>query len=275
MKDKVINLFEQGKILARAMEDPSIYRQSSTNQFYCDCSGIVSEIYEARTKGKDCASTTLLLPGEDIPTYKAMGFLIDSANTDLIHIAENDSGSSGETSKGDFRAFGESLTSLDELSEQIRGEEGRHSMNEVNVNMKDDAYVGVFTNTDKRSIAFGIILQKLSEIQIGKILPIYMYEKQKGELTSLDLDIEQKISIIRECLKNRRLASADIYYQLGEDESYLNILEELEKEKTAVLDSAIEATEETTREGTINQQVKSIKDLSIGKDERLEETERK
>lgn len=273
MKDKVINLFEQGKILARAMEDSSIYRQSSTNQFYCDCSGMVLEIDEARTKGKDCASTTLLLPGEDIPTYKAMGFLIDSANTDLIHIAENDSGSSGETSKGDFRAFGESLASIDELSEQIRGEEGKHSMNEVNVNMKDNAYVGVFSNPDKRSIAFGIILQKLSEIQMGKKLPLYMYEKQKGQLTSLNLDIEQKISIIRECLQKKRLASADIYYQIGEEETYLNILEELEKEKISVLDSAIEATEETTRTETINEQVKSIKDLSIGKDKRLEETE--
>ena len=231
------------------------------------------EIAEARTKGKDCASTTLLLSGEDIPTYKAMGFLIDSANTDLIHIAENDSASSGETSKGDFHAFGESLTSLNELSEQIRGEGGKHSMNEVNVNMKDNAYVGIFSNTDKRSIAFGIILQKLSEIQMGKRLPLYMYEKQKGQLTSLDLDIEQKISIIRECLQKKRLACADIYYQIGEEETYLNILEELEKEKISVLDSAIEATEETTRTETINEQVKSIKDLSIGKDKRLEETE--
>ena len=111
------------------------------------------------------------------------------------------------------------------------------------------------------------------EIQMGKKLPLYMYEKQKGQLTSLNLDIEQKISIIRECLQKKRLASADIYYQIGEEETYLNILEELEKEKISVLDSAIEATEETTRTETINEQVKSIKDLSIGKDKRLEETE--
>ena len=274
MKDSVKNLFEEGKILARAMEDPSIYRQSKTNKFYYDFSGVIAEIDEAKTGGKDSASTTLLLSDEDIPTYKAYGFLIDSERTDLIHIAENDSGSYRETSKGDFHAYGESLTSLYELTEKIRAEGGKHSMNEVNVCMKDNAYVGVFTNTDKRSIAFGIIMQKLNEIQTGKSLSIYMYEKNRGQLTNLDLDIEQKINIIKECIQNKRLATADIYYQLGEKENYLNILEELEKEKskqlegTKVLDSAIEATEKTTRSGIMNEQVGNIKQLTKEKDER-------
>lgn len=279
MKDNVINLFEQGKILARAMEDPSIYRQSKTNKFYCDFSGVIAEIDEAEIKGKDSASTTLLLSGEDIPTYRAYGFLINSEKADLIHIAERDSGSSGETAKGDFHAYAESLTTLDELTEQIRSEGGKHSMNEVNVCMKDNAYVGVFANPDKRSIAFAIIMQKLNEIQKAKTLPLYMYEKKQGQLTSLDLDIEQKIDIIRECIQNKRLATADIYYQLGENESYLNILEELEKEKskqleeTTILGSAIEATEKETRKSIINEQVGNIKKLTKEKNEKSKETE--
>ncbi len=70
------------------------------------------------------------------------------------------------------------------------------------------------------------------------------------------------------------MATADIYYQLGEKENYLNILEELEKEKskqlegTKVLDSAIEATEKTTRSGIMNEQVGNIKQLTKEKDER-------
>ena len=281
MRDNVKDLFEQGKILARAMEDPSIYRQSKNNKFYYDFSGVVAEIDEAKTKGKDSASTTLLLPGEDIPTYRAYGFLIDSEKTDLIHIAERDSGSSGETSKGDFHAYAKSLTSLDALSEQILVEGGKHSMNEVNVCMKDNAYVGVFTNLDKRSIAFGIILQKLNEFQIGKTLPLYMYEKKHGQLTTLDLDIEQKIDIIKECLQNKRLATADIYYQSGKEENYLNILEELEKEKakllkkTTLLESALELTEETIRTSTINEQAQTIKTVQRDKQSTRQQEEYK
>ena len=256
MSDNIINLFKQGKILARAMENPIIYRQYETNKFYLDFSGMAAEVNEAKTKGKDCASTTLLLADEDIPTYEAIGFLINSEETKLIHIAERDSGSFGEISKGDFHASGDSLTSLDALSEQIRTEGGRHSMNEVNVSMKDNAYIGVFTNTDKRSIALGIMLQKLGEIQTGKKLPLYMYEKQKGKLTNLDFSIEQKINIIKECLQNKRIASSDIYYQLGEEEKYLNILEELEKENTTVLDGDTKITEEIKRGGTMDTQVK-------------------
>lgn len=35
------------------MEAPSIYRQSKNNKFYCDFSGVVAEIDEAKAKGKD------------------------------------------------------------------------------------------------------------------------------------------------------------------------------------------------------------------------------
>ena len=274
MKDKVINLFEQGKILARAMENPNITRISKTNSFYYDFSDVIAEFDEARTKGKDCASTTLIMSGKKIPTYRAYGFLIDSKKTDLIHISERDSGSSGEISKGDFRAYTESLSSLDELSQQIREEDGSTSMNEVNVCMKDDAYIGIFTNPDKRSIAFGIILQKLNDILFGAVLPLYMYEKNQGQLISLDLDISQKIDIIRETLQNKRLTTSDIFYQLGKEENYIDILEELENEKLKqlkepmLLDSAIDATEETIRTNSITEQITSIEQLTKGKNEK-------
>ena len=45
------------------------------------------------------------------------------------------------------------------------------------------------------------------------------------------------------------------------------------KRNKTVLDSAIEATEETTKTSTINGQAQSIKDVSKGKDEKVEETE--
>ena len=60
MNNDIINIFEQKKLLARAMENPSIYRDSKTKEIYYDFSDLVAEINEAKTEGKDSASTTLL-----------------------------------------------------------------------------------------------------------------------------------------------------------------------------------------------------------------------
>lgn len=227
----VMKLFKDDRALARAMEDPSLYRQSSTNKVYYDFSDILSEMNEARTKGKDAASTTLLLEDENIPTYKAFGFLLDGDRADIIHISEKDSGSHGEVNNGDFYAYGENIESLDKLATNIRAEQGRHSMNEVNICARDDAYVGIFASTDKRSQVFGIILQKLNEMHMKKKLPIYVYEREKGILEKVELDIDKKIDMIKECMESKKISVSDIYYSIDGEEYYMDILDELEKEK--------------------------------------------
>ena len=233
MNNDIINIFEQEKLLARAMESPSIYRNSKTKEIFCDFSDLVAEINEARTEqGKDCASTTLLLPNVEIPTYRNFGFLINSSQTNIVHICEHDSNSRGNTKSGDFSASEDRLDSLEELSKKIyQGGNKHHSMNEVNVCMKENAYVGIFTSQDKRSIALGIMLEKVIERQFGIKMPLYIYEKENGKLVEGDFDLEQKISVIREMVQSQRIKSSSIYYLIGDEEKTFDIIEELEKDK--------------------------------------------
>ena len=231
MNNDIINIFEQKKLLARAMENPSIYRNSKTKEIYYDFSDLVAEINEAKTEGKDSASTTLLLPNVEIPTYRDFGFLIDSSKSHIIHICEHDSCSKGTVKSGDFSASAERLDSLEELSQKIY-EAGtkHHSMNEVNVCMNENAYVGIFASNNKRSIAMAIMLQKVNEMKFGIKYPLYIYERENGKLNKENFDIEQKISIIREMIQGLKINTTRIFYQLGDEEKTFDMIEELEKD---------------------------------------------
>lgn len=231
MNNDIINIFEQKKLLARAMESPSIYRNSKTKEIYYDFSDLVAEINEAKTEGKDSASTTLLLPNVEIPTYRDFGFLIDSSKANIIHICEHDSCSKGTVKSGDFSASDERLDSLEELSQKIYEVGTKHqSMNEVNVCMNENAYVGIFASNNKRSIAMAIMLQKVNEMKFGIKYPLYIYERENGKLNKENFDIKQKISIIREMIQDLKINTTRIFYQLGDEEKTFDMIEELEKD---------------------------------------------
>ena len=278
MDKEIINLFEQGKILARAMETPSIYRNSGTKDISYDFSVWADEYEIAKKEGLSSLSTTLLVSGESIPTYKAMGFLLNSEDTDVRHIAEMDSGSSGNEKNGDFRANPTGIKTLSELRDII---ESKHEnvMNEVNINMRENAYVGLFTNkvTNQAQIARMLLAQKYYELQTGTVLSMYVYDSKIGELESFDITLEEKASIIKSCLESKSLRSSGILYetQSGESKS-ADYLEEIKRDiklRDSLLQSGIEATEEITRTGIINEQVGNIKQITKGKDEKSKETE--
>lgn len=85
MDNGVVKIFEQGKILARAMDNPS-YRKNN-NELSYDFSTWASEFELAKSEGLMSVSSTLILPNEGIPTYKAIGFLIDSDKVDVRHVS--------------------------------------------------------------------------------------------------------------------------------------------------------------------------------------------
>lgn len=235
MNNDIINIFERKKLLARAMENPSIYRNSKTKEIYYDFSDLVAEINEAKTEGKDSASTTLLLPNAEIPTYRDFGFLIDSSKANIIHICEHDSCSKGTVKSRDFSASNERLDSLEELSQKIYKEGTKHhSMNEVNVCMNENAYVGIFASNNKRSIAMAIMLQKVNEMKFGIKYPLYIYERENGKINKENFNIEQKIGIIREMIQGLKMNTTRIFYQLGDQEKTFDIIEELEKDLKSI-----------------------------------------
>lgn len=273
MEDEVVNLFEQGKILARAMENPSLHRNYETEGFSYDFSIWANEYEEAEREGLGSLSTTLLVAEESIPTYKAIGFLINSDEVDVRHISETDSGSCGNEKDGDFRANASDIKSLTELQETIKSKH-RNEMNEVNINMRENGYIGLFANktANQRLISLILLAQKYYELQAGETLPIYIYDSKIGSLESFDITLEEKASIIQNCLNNKVLRSSGIFYetQTGDTKS-ADYLEEIRRDidkRDSILQSGIEATEETTRAGVINEQVGNIKQLAKEKDEK-------
>lgn len=207
MNEDVISLFEQGKILARAMETPSIYRNSKTNDISYDFSVWADEYESAKQEGLWSLSTTLLISGESIPTYKSIGFLLNSDNTDVRHIAEMDSGSSGNEKNGDFRANSTEIKTLSELKDIIQSKH-ENVMNEVNINMRENAYIGLFANkvSNQLQVAQMLLAQKYYELQTNDILQMYVYDKEKGQLESFNITLEEKANIIKSCLESKKLA---------------------------------------------------------------------
>lgn len=278
MNKDVQSLFEQGKILARAMETPSIYRNSKTKDISYDFSVWADEYESAKQEGLWSISTTLLISGESIPTYKSIGFLLNSDNTDVRHIAEIDSGSSGNEKNGDFRANSTEIKTLSELKDIIQSKH-ENVMNEVNINMRENAYIGLFANkvSNQLQVAQMLLAQKYYELQTNDILPMYVYDKENGQLESFNITLEEKANIIKSCLESKKLRSSNILYetQNGEFKS-VDYLEEIEKDiklRDSFLQSGIKATEETTRTSTINEQLGNIKQLAKEKDEKIKETE--
>ena len=198
MNKDVTNLFRQGKILARAMEAPSIYRNSATKDISYNFSVWADEYEIAKQEGLGSLSTTLLVSGESIPTYKSIGFLLNSDDTDVRHIAEMDSGSNGNEKDGDFRANPTEIKTLSELIGIIKSKH-ENVMNEVNINMRENAYVGLFANkvTNQSQIARMLLAQKYYELQTDTILPMYVYDLKSGELESFNITLEEKASIIK------------------------------------------------------------------------------
>lgn len=218
-------LFKDGKLLARAMDAGKL--RKGNDEYYYDFS-IWAEEYElAKGEGLYSLSTTLLLEDERIPTYKNMGFLIDSDIVDIKHVCENDCASSGNDKDGDFNALAPNLYSLNNLENVVRS---KHEgiMNEVNINMKDNGYVGLFVNKCISKIPLGqiILAQKYFELHSGKELPIYVYDTMNGKLDSLDMTLEEKKSYIRDLVDQGLIRSSKVsfYTKDGEyiEEDYLS-----------------------------------------------------
>jgi hypothetical protein len=233
MHNKIVELFQQGKILARAMDNPRINRKYGSDSFSYDFSVWAAEYDIAKCEGLMSLSTTLLLPNENIPTYKAIGFLIDSDKADIRHISESDSGSNGNERDGDFWANETNIYSLSELANIIHNKH-ENIMNEVNINMRENAYAGLFANKAQspRVLANIILSQKYYELQTGIILPIFIYDTKVGSLINIDMTPIQKEDIIKECLDNKILRSSSISYEDSNGELIeIDYFDSIEKNK--------------------------------------------
>jgi hypothetical protein len=236
MAEKTIEeLFNEDKMLVRAMDEPFL-RRNDSSLFY-DFSVWAEEADIAKNDRLTSLSSTLLVPGEKIPTYKNMGFLLNSEKADIIHVADSDSGSMGNVADGDFVANPTNLKTLSDLAAKTRTEKLR-DMNEVNVNIKDDAIVGLFVNKcpSERPKAMILLAQEYYKLQTGKELPIFTYDQANGNLQPLEMSKEEKKDFLERMYQNKKIHSPVVGYTLDnaytEETQYTNIIKAKENEKS-------------------------------------------
>ena len=201
--DDVERIYNEGKLLVRAMDQPGLRRNQMG--YYYECQSWTDEFISLMNDGLFSLSTTLIIPNVGILTYKNIGFLINSDWAECYHIAKSDSGSSGSVLNGDFRANKADYETIEELANYIKTSNDK-MMNEVNVNVKLDGVVGLFIN---KSNNMDYLLDK---IYVAKILlkaitgidySIYCYDWSIGKLDLIELSKEKEEMIINSLKGNQ------------------------------------------------------------------------
>ncbi len=187
---EVENIYNEGKLLVRAMDYPQLQMGNSGPEY--DCSVWANEFCRLMNGKLTSASSTLIVPGVGVSTYKNIGFLIDSDKADCHHISKSDSSSSGNISDGDFLANNADYQTIEELANYIRTSQDT-TMNEVNINSSVDSVVGLFLNECPKQ-AFLLQMLYVAKECIKNITgvdyPIYSYDSNNGRLNRIVLTDE-------------------------------------------------------------------------------------
>lgn len=194
--EDVEKLYKEDKLLVRAMDYPSVIGGKDNGRF--ECQPWVDEFYSLMHDGIDSLSTTLIVPGVGVRNYKNVGFLINSDLADCFHISKIDSNSCGSYRHGDFQASKKDYSHISELAEYIK-ENDATEMNEVNINTKIDAVLGLYINKCEHAnwlLKNIYVIKKMLKALTGIDYPIFMYDFLKGELERIDLSKEQEDEII-------------------------------------------------------------------------------
>lgn len=194
--DEVERLYSENKLLVRAMDQPTLREKKQVK--YYECQTWVDEFDSLMKEGLDSLSTTLIIPNIGVMNYKNIGFLVNSDLADCFRINKSDSGSSGSIIKGDFQSNKSDFNKLSELANYIILHNNT-TMNEVNVNIKLEAVVGLFVNkcmTFDRLLKKLYVVKKMLENITGIDYPIYSYDSLYGKIELVDLSKEMEEEII-------------------------------------------------------------------------------
>ena len=221
--ENAIDVFNLDNLIIRAVDNPNLVRHCE--EVIYDCSTIAQEFEMMMSdKGISSVSSTLLVPGEHVCTYKAVGYLIDSRRADCFHICKSDSGSRGNIFDGDFSASKADYDSIHELAEYIKNMNDQN-MNEINVNLKLDGVVGLVFNDSInyiRNLQAVLVFQSALSKLTNNYYPIYMYSKDEGTLQLVNLTEEEKRQLFDQ--NNKYNITKYGYYLESSDEFYQGLI---------------------------------------------------
>lgn len=216
--ENAIEIFNSDNLIIRAVDNPTLTREDGKVLY--DCSTIAQEFEMMMSdSGMNSVSSTLLIPGEHVSTYKAIGYLIDARKADCFHICKSDSGSSGNVTDGDFKANQADFDTVSELAEYIKNTKD-HRMNEINLNLTIDGVIGLVFNESInyiRNLQAVIIFQSALFKLTNTYYPIYMYSKEKGTLQIIELTEEEKYQIMNQ---NNHYNITDYGYYLESSDDF-------------------------------------------------------
>lgn len=216
-------LFFENKLLIRAMEMPSFVKMES--DFAFDCSVWINEFELMKRNIFSSVSTTLLVSGIGVSTYKNIGYLVDSTQAECFHISKSDSGSFGNVLDGDFSANEKDFEAVSDLAKYIK-ENNDTTMNEVNVNMPLNAVVGLVFNkcTNEYPLLRSLLILKNALYEYTKIdYPIYEYDRKNGKISLVDALKRIEISDYKEIFKNYNIDNYVYYTDYSDEVFYGNI----------------------------------------------------
>lgn len=196
--EDTLEVFKKNRLLARAMSLVS-FRRMEDESIGLDYRIWDDELDLLQNEGLKYTSSTLLVPGKPVGTYKSYGFLMDGDQSEIVHVAKTDSVSS--VGSDGFRANNSDLENLDQLAEVVKTSDVP-GMNEVNAHFTEKSIKALFVNkvfnlTIKRDI---LAIQKHLKVK-GLDLPTYVYDMEKGDL-ELWRPSPQEIAEIIESEKN-------------------------------------------------------------------------
>lgn len=181
----VLELFESCGLLARVIDNPRISKTLDGLRLTLETAQAELELLE--DEGLECASSTLIIPehGQTLYLDKSAGFLFNPNSSQIVHVSDRDSGSSG--SGKDFRANESSFESVGDLAEHMRTTRNIHSMNEVNANFTINSLVGVVVREtfSASSLLSGILLHKFM-LKHGFKITLFKYNQDSGTLECFD-----------------------------------------------------------------------------------------
>lgn len=202
--DEAESIYSEEKLLVRAMDFPQIQR--GTNGLEYNCNDWANEFCMLMDGKLTSASSTLIVPGVGVSTYKNIGFLIDSDLANCFHIAKSDSCSSGNISDGDFHAAEPDFKTINELANYI-STSGDTTMNEVNINASIDSVVGLFFNecpNQELLLQMLYVAKECIKDITGLDYPIYSYDSKNGRLNRFVLT-DEVVEQITQSLKSNQL----------------------------------------------------------------------
>jgi hypothetical protein len=183
LSQEVEQIFTEGNLLVRGLDAPALDRDE-TGAFSLKYDTIDRETDDMFERGDAhglwYASSTLLLPGKTIPTYKNFGFMFNGATSEIHHVSNQDSGSSGQGDR--FRAAESTLTSLADLAAVVTNKSPR--MNEVNATFQSTDLKGIFALEAPNPTAklHAWFMRQHMKDTTGIEYPLYAYDVGAGEI---------------------------------------------------------------------------------------------